>query len=237
MGRRCAHDFDELDDYGVDREPIRRRSRPRTGRDVTDESRRATRSERRAARRPETEGFRCRHCKAMVGPTLGGGRHRNHCPICLHSRHVDESRPGDRASRCRALMAPIGVFVRRSGEQVLVHRCLGCGIERWNRIAADDHPLVLMALPLLPPPRAAEGSHVGTTRNGEILRSAATGSAQNDLSHGWPDGLIGSLRGPRARSGSTGVTRVSWDVWNNETAGAEAPAVWVSLGNHRGGAC
>jgi len=93
----------------------------------------------------------------MVGPTLGGGRHRNHCPFCLHSRHVDEARPGDRASRCRALMAPIGVFVRRSGEQVLVHRCLGCGIERWNRVAADDHPLVLMTLPLLSPPGAAAG--------------------------------------------------------------------------------
>lgn len=90
----------------------------------------------------------------MVGPTIGGGRHRNHCPFCLHSRHVDAVRPGDRASTCRAIMAPIGVFVRPSGEQVLVHRCLGCGIERWNRVAADDHPLVLMALPLLPPPQS-----------------------------------------------------------------------------------
>jgi len=34
----------------------------------------------------------------MVGPTLGGGRHRNHCPFCLHSRHVDDARPGDRVA-------------------------------------------------------------------------------------------------------------------------------------------
>lgn len=85
----------------------------------------------------------------MVGPTVGGGRHRNHCPYCLHSRHVDERRPGDRASSCRATMQPIGVFTRHSGEQVLVHRCLGCGVERHNRVAADDDPLVLMRMPLL----------------------------------------------------------------------------------------
>lgn len=158
MGRRCARDFDDLDDYGADWEPIRRDRRRSGGRRAArGAGAQATRSERRAARRPETDSFRCRHCRAMVGPTLGGGRHRNHCPFCLHSRHVDDARPGDRASECRATMAPVGVFVRPSGEQVLVHRCLGCGVERWNRVAADDHPLALMLLPLLSPPRAGRG--------------------------------------------------------------------------------
>ena len=32
----------------------------------------------------------------------------------------------------------MGVFARPNGEQVLVHRCLGCGFERHNRIAGDD---------------------------------------------------------------------------------------------------
>ena len=97
------------------------------------------------------ESFKCGRCRAFVGPTVSGGRHRNHCPLCLHSRHVDDCRPGDRASPCRALMAPIGVFHRPKGEQVLLHRCLGCGLERHNRVAADDNPLAVLRLSPVPP--------------------------------------------------------------------------------------
>jgi hypothetical protein len=97
------------------------------------------------------ESFKCGHCKAFIGPTVAGGRHRNHCPLCLYSRHVDDRRMGDRASACRALMAPIGLFYRPKGEQVVVHRCLGCGFERHNRVAADDNPLLVADLPELPP--------------------------------------------------------------------------------------
>ena len=74
----------------------------------------------------------------MVGPLPSGGRHRNHCPTCLHSRHVDGRTPGDRASECGGTMAPVGLFARPNGEQAIVHRCLACGFERHNRIAADD---------------------------------------------------------------------------------------------------
>ncbi|MDQ3045118.1 MAG: RNHCP domain-containing protein [Chloroflexota bacterium] len=106
----------------------------------------------RPGRPPDgSASFKCRHCRVFVGPTLWGGRHRNHCPLCLHSRHVDLRRPGDRASLCRSLMAPVGIFCRPKGEQVVVHRCLGCGLERYNRIAADDHPLILLRLPPVPP--------------------------------------------------------------------------------------
>jgi len=35
-------------------------------------------------------------------------------------------------------MKPIGVFTRRSGEYVVVHKCEQCGFERYNRIAGDD---------------------------------------------------------------------------------------------------
>lgn len=38
------------------------------------------------------------------------------------------------------MMAPVGVTTRPDGEQMLLHRCLGCGIVRRNRIAADDNP-------------------------------------------------------------------------------------------------
>jgi hypothetical protein len=97
------------------------------------------------------EEFRCRHCKRMVGLPLWGGGHRNHCPFCLHSRHVDGKTPGDRTSECGASMAPVGAFARSGGEHVIVHRCLGCGFERHNRIAADDHFDLVLALPLVKP--------------------------------------------------------------------------------------
>jgi len=95
---------------------------------------------------PEQQTFRCRHCKIVVGPIPFGGKHRNHCPYCLHSRHVDDRIPGDRASRCGFLMAPISAFTRVKGEHAVVHRCLGCGVERHNRIAADDDFTLVLAL-------------------------------------------------------------------------------------------
>ena len=48
-------------------------------------------------------------------------------------------------------MEPIGSFQRRKGEYVLVHRCHDCGLERFNRIAADDDFDLVLALPVLPP--------------------------------------------------------------------------------------
>lgn len=108
----------------------------------------------RGGRRPQwprskEETFRCGHCKVLVGPVPSGGRHRNHCPSCLYSRHVDADRPGDRASPCGSSMAPIAVFTRANGEYVLVHRCLSCGFERYNRIAADDDFDLVLGLPLV----------------------------------------------------------------------------------------
>ena len=97
------------------------------------------------------EQFRCRHCGRFVGPVPSGGLHRNHCPFCLYSRHVDADRSGDRASTCGGSMAPIGVFTRPKGEHVIVHRCLSCGFERYNRIAADDDFDLVLSLPAVEP--------------------------------------------------------------------------------------
>ncbi len=103
----------------------------------------------RALRRSQpSESFKCHNCKAFIGMPLTGGRHRNHCPNCLWSLHVDLKTPGDRASECRSLMEPVGVLARRNGEQAVVHRCRGCDIDRHCRVAADDNPLLLMKLPL-----------------------------------------------------------------------------------------
>lgn len=98
-----------------------------------------------------TDEFRCRHCRMFVGVLPSGGRHRNHCPRCLYSRHVDGRTPGDRAADCGGSMAPEATFLRRNGEHVLVHRCLDCGFERANRIAADDDFVLVLRLPRVEP--------------------------------------------------------------------------------------
>ena len=143
-----------------------RSTRPwsRAGSDVPNLDGRRRGASRAEAERPRFaalgDTFRCRHCRMMVGPVLWGGRHRNHCPLCLYSRHVDDRTPGDRASTCGSSMAPVGVFTRPSGESVIVHRCLGCGLERHCRVAADDDFALVMALPLVEP----RGSGVRTER-------------------------------------------------------------------------
>jgi hypothetical protein len=104
---------------------------------------------------PRHEGsFRCRRCGREVDTGAPGTAHRNHCPGCLWSAHVDE-RPGDRSAGCGGGMEPIAVWVRTDGEWALVHRCGTCHAVRVNRIAGDDDELVLLSLavrPLAQPP-------------------------------------------------------------------------------------
>lgn len=101
--------------------------------------------------RSTEEVFKCKQCRRFIGPLPSGGHHRNHCPFCLYSLHVDYRQSGDRLSECGSRMQPIGYFQRPKGEYVLIHRCLGCAFERFNRIAADDDFDLMLSLPSLPP--------------------------------------------------------------------------------------
>jgi len=93
--------------------------------------------------------FRCVQCRLDVPTDAPGTAHRNHCPYCLWSRHVDDD-PGDRSSDCLASMEPIAITVRGDGEWVLIHRCNGCGVLHSNRIAGDDNPLLLVRIAVRP---------------------------------------------------------------------------------------
>lgn len=95
------------------------------------------------------ETFICKVCGAVVGPDGAGSQHRNHCPKCLSSLHVD-IKPGDRASLCKGIMEPIGVWARKGGEWAVIHRCRLCGELRSNRIAADDNLALLLSLAVRP---------------------------------------------------------------------------------------
>ena len=98
---------------------------------------------------PCTDSFTCRVCGWPVVSQGAGSSHRNHCPNCLWSIHLDNE-PGDRESDCRGRMEPIGVWVRKNGEWAILHRCMVCGKISSNRIAADDNPMRLMALAMRP---------------------------------------------------------------------------------------
>ena len=78
----------------------------------------------------------------FYGGKPAGTQHRNHCPNCLTSLHLDNE-PGDRAADCGGQMEPVAVWVRKGGEWAIIHRCRLCGKLASNRIAMR---------PLCPPP-------------------------------------------------------------------------------------
>jgi hypothetical protein len=103
----------------------------------------------------EDQGFTCIHCKLYVqtAPIIAGVQNRNHCPVCLWSRHLDWRVAGDRLAACRAPMEPIGLTTKhtrnkyareRDGELMLIHRCTACEVVVINRIAGDDSPASLL---------------------------------------------------------------------------------------------
>jgi hypothetical protein len=127
---------------------------------------RSGRRSRRPRHRPDpSQDFRCAQCRALVSALAPGTAHRNHCPRCLWSRHVDH-KPGDRAAGCDARMEPIAIWVRDDEEWALVHRCVACQALKANRIAGDDNEFLLVSLaarpiamppfPLLPLARASD---------------------------------------------------------------------------------
>ncbi|HZO90191.1 MAG TPA: RNHCP domain-containing protein [Chthonomonadaceae bacterium] len=93
--------------------------------------------------------FHCIRCAQPVVPEACGTAHRNHCPWCLWSRHIDDT-PGDRAADCGGAMEPIAVWVRPGGDWSLIHRCRKCGEIHSNRIAGDDNELALLSLAVRP---------------------------------------------------------------------------------------
>ena len=112
------------------------------------QQKRARRSYQAAGWGQMNASFVCKQCGASItGETfLSGVGHRNHCPNCLWSRHVDLYRAGDRLSACKGRMAPVALTTKivqnrygsGAGELMLVHCCEACRALSINRIAADD---------------------------------------------------------------------------------------------------
>lgn len=86
------------------------------------------------------EDFICENCQTEV---MGNG-YTNHCPRCLWSKHVDIN-PGDRAESCQGMMEPVGIQIR-NGKYFILHRCLGCGFERFNSVRDEDDFNAVLAM-------------------------------------------------------------------------------------------
>ncbi len=115
---------------------------------------------RQTTRRRRDDGpayFSCIQCGFPVPTAAAGTRHRNHCPRCLYSRHLDV-RPGDRRCPCRGTMRPVALWLRDDGEWALIHRCERCGTLSSNRVAGDDDPVALAALAAPAADQAAEAA-------------------------------------------------------------------------------
>lgn len=82
------------------------------------------------------EEFTCENCGKEVKKL--GYSCRNHCPHCLHSKHVDIN-PGDRRESCHGDLEPIGIETNPKKGYVIVFKCKKCGTIRKNKAAEDDN--------------------------------------------------------------------------------------------------
>jgi hypothetical protein len=86
------------------------------------------------------EDFVCGHC----GIEVKGNGFTNHCPECLWGKHVDIE-PGDRLSKCQGMMEPVRIEGPVDALEI-VHKCVACGYERPNKMAANDNMDTVMAI-------------------------------------------------------------------------------------------
>lgn len=89
------------------------------------------------------EEFVCENCGKKV-PKLEYSC-RNHCPYCLHSKHVDKN-PGDREEECHGILEPVGLEINNKKGYVIVFRCKKCGAIRKNKAAKDDNMDLIIKL-------------------------------------------------------------------------------------------
>lgn len=81
------------------------------------------------------ESFVCENCHNNVSPLNYTAR--DHCPICLYSKHVDIM-PGDRNNPCKGLLEPIGIEKFKDTYKI-IYKCQKCKQQHKNIMAKDDN--------------------------------------------------------------------------------------------------
>ena len=89
------------------------------------------------------EEFICENCGKKVEKL--GYTSRDHCPYCLHSKHVD-CLPGDRQESCHGILKPIKVELDSKKGYVIVYKCEKCYNIKRNKAAEDDNIDLLIQL-------------------------------------------------------------------------------------------
>lgn len=89
------------------------------------------------------EEFICENCGKKVSKL--GYSCRNHCPYCLHSKHLDIN-PGDRQEECHGIMEPVSAEVSSKKGYVIIFKCKKCGAIRKNKAAEDDNTDLIIEL-------------------------------------------------------------------------------------------
>ncbi len=81
--------------------------------------------------------FICENCGTHVPPHANSSR--NHCNLCLFSKHMDLNEPGDRLSLCYGVMKPVSLEYSGKKGDIIVHKCEKCGKVIKNKMADDDN--------------------------------------------------------------------------------------------------
>lgn len=89
------------------------------------------------------DSFKCENCWKTIEKHPEGSA-RNHCNYCLHSKHLDEEFPWDRASSCLWIMEPIWIDHKKNKWWMIKHKCRKCWKEILNKVAPDDNYLDLV---------------------------------------------------------------------------------------------
>lgn len=84
------------------------------------------------------ENFVCEYCNTKV---IGNG-YTNHCPHCLHSKHVDIF-PGDRLEGCGGQMSVTQVQKKGDGYRI-THTCHKCGAVSHDHLRDRDNMDILI---------------------------------------------------------------------------------------------
>ena len=88
------------------------------------------------------ENFICENCSREVKKLNYSAR--DHCPFCLHSKHVDIN-PGDRSNECKGIMEPIEIEKFKNTYKI-IYKCKKCGKTHKNIIAKDDNMDLIIEL-------------------------------------------------------------------------------------------
>lgn len=86
--------------------------------------------------------FICDNCGKYVEKLKYSAR--DHCPFCLHSKHVDIM-PGDRLNTCQGLLIPIDIEKYRNTYKI-IYRCSKCNSLHKNIVANDDDMELIIKL-------------------------------------------------------------------------------------------